>query len=326
MPVKNAGQYLEECLQSIINQTELNWELIAVNDHSSDNTEAILSQFAELDNRISFLDNDGNGIIDALKLAYSKSKGELITRMDADDIMMPQKLEVLKSNLLKLGEGYLATGLVKYFSDGILGDGYRYYQDWLNGMTLMGDNYMEIYKECVIPSPCWMLYREDFEACGGFNRDTYPEDYDLVFRFYESRLKVIPCDKVLHQWRDYANRSSRTSEHYADNTFLQLKCHYFLKLDHDKSRPLIIWGAGKKAKEVIKNFKSNGIQLNWMCNNPNKIGKKIYNLLILEDKDFSQYKNPQIIVTIANRDQQNGIKKRLQDQHLKPLEDYFFFC
>ncbi|MCW9041214.1 MAG: glycosyltransferase, partial [Flavobacteriales bacterium] len=75
MPVKNTSLYLSECLNSIINQTEKNWELIAVNDHSTDNSKEILASFANQDNRIKVWDNTGNGIIDALQLAYSKSSG-----------------------------------------------------------------------------------------------------------------------------------------------------------------------------------------------------------------------------------------------------------
>ena len=57
MPVKNAGKFLHECLQSIGNQIERNWELIAVNDHSTDNSKIILHQFAQNDERVKVLDN-----------------------------------------------------------------------------------------------------------------------------------------------------------------------------------------------------------------------------------------------------------------------------
>ena len=68
-----------------------------------------------------------------------------------------------------------------------------------------------------------MVHREDFDKCGGFQSNIYPEDYDLAFRFYRKGLTPIKCDEVLHYWRDYANRTSRTHEHYSDNTFLDIK-------------------------------------------------------------------------------------------------------
>ena len=118
MPVKNAMPYLKKCLESILHQTYRDWELIAVNDGSIDESVSILRSFAAIDKRIKFIPaNQGVGIIDALKLAYSFSSGNFITRMDADDIMTSDKLEVLAHQLMQFGPGHLALGQVEYFSE-----------------------------------------------------------------------------------------------------------------------------------------------------------------------------------------------------------------
>ena len=98
MPVKNAESFLTECLDSIISQSYENWELIAVDDGSSDDSLQILKNYEQSDQRITAYRNDGVGIIDALRLAYNYSQGGMITRMDADDIMTSDKLEVLHKN------------------------------------------------------------------------------------------------------------------------------------------------------------------------------------------------------------------------------------
>ena len=183
MPVKNTAQFLNECMDSILNQTYKKWELLAIDDGSMDNSLAILTKYSKQDNRIKVFKNNGKGIIEALRLAYSKSSGEFISRMDSDDIMTEDKLTVLSGNLLNAGQGNIATGLVQYFSEKALGDGFKNYENWLNNLTARGSNFTAIYKECVIPSPCWMAYREDLEKCDAFNPNNYPEDYDLVFRF-----------------------------------------------------------------------------------------------------------------------------------------------
>ena len=87
MPVKNAAPFLTECLDSIISQSYENWELLAVDDGSSDDSLQILKNYEQFDQRITAYRNDGVGIIDALRLAYNYSQGGMITRMDADDIM-----------------------------------------------------------------------------------------------------------------------------------------------------------------------------------------------------------------------------------------------
>ena len=86
-------------------------------------------------------------------------------------------------------------------------------------------------------------------------------------------MRCIPTTSVLHYWRDYSTRASRTDDHYAENHFLELKIDYFLELNYDTSRPLTIWGAGQKGKKVAKLLKQKGINFIWICDNPKKIGK-----------------------------------------------------
>ena len=130
MPVRNGIPFLQECLDSIRNQTYANWELHAVNDHSTDETQQILEQYAELDSRIKPTHNLGKGIIKALITGNNLSIGQYITRMDADDIMPPKKLATLYDLLARQNLSALATGHVKYFSETGVKDGYKSYETW----------------------------------------------------------------------------------------------------------------------------------------------------------------------------------------------------
>ncbi len=326
MPVKNTELFLKECLNSIVNQTETNWELIVIDDYSTDNSFLILREYALKDKRIRVFKNSENGIIEALRLAYSKSKGNFITRMDSDDKMSLDKLEVLKSNLLKSGSGHIALGLVKYFSEKELGDGFKNYERWLNGLISTGTNFEGIYKECAIPSPCWMVFRKDFELSEAFNPNYYPEDYDLAFRFYKNELKPIACSKILHFWRDYATRTSRTDPYYADYTFLEIKLKYFLDLDFDKNKKLVIWGAGNKGKNIAKKLLEKNINFYWICDNPKKIGKHIYEQEMLPFTALKHIKNSQSIITVANSTAQEKIIYYFDKLNYRVNRDYFFFC
>ena len=326
IPFKNTAEFLPDCIQSIINQTYDNWEILAVNDHSTDNSLDVMHSYAQKETRINVLKNEGKGIIDALRTAYSHAQGTYITRMDSDDIMSPNKLENMVRSLEKLGQGHIALGKVKYFSKEGVGDGYKSYEKWLNHLTEKGLNYSEIYKECVIPSPCWMVHRTDLERAGSFTSNRYPEDYDLAFRFYEQDLKCIPTNELLHYWRDYGHRTSRTSEHYAQNYFLDIKLHYFLKLDRDNESPLVLWGAGNKGKTLAKNLLKKNIAFIWVCNNSNKIGLDIYDKRMNHYLELSKLQKAQVIITVANKEAQEFIKDYLQDQGKNRVQDYFFFC
>ncbi len=326
MPFRNTERFLVECLHSIQSQSCADWELLAVDDGSDDRSREIVKQAAGQDDRIRLLDNQGIGIIPALRTAYGSSKGAFITRMDSDDVMASRRLALMADQLRQHGPGHLALGQVRYFSDRGISAGYARYERWLNRLTASGRNFAEIYKECVVPSPCWMVARPDLEACGAFKPDRYPEDYDLCFRFYRQGLCCLPSDQVLHHWRDYDTRTSRNSEHYAQNYFLELKTHYFLELDRDARRPLVVWGAGFKGKKIARLLKVRDVAFSWVCDNPRKIGKKIYGETMRHFTYTGSLEHAQSVVTVANEEAQAAIRAYLEQQGSREGSDYFFFC
>lgn len=325
-PFKNTSEFLPECIISILNQTYSNWELLIINDHSSDNSYDIVNAFAEKDARIRLFNSEGVGLIAALLYAFPKCNGEFITRMDSDDIMPNHRLQDMVSDLRLHGKLHVALGLINYFSANALGDGFARYERWLNGLISTGKNYSEIYKECVIPSPCWMVYHSDLVACDAFNPNRYPEDYDLAFRFYKYGYKCIPSQKLGLHWRDYSMRASRTNANYAENHFIDLKIDYFLELNYNATRPLTVWGAGKKGKTVAKLLKQKNISFLWLCDNTKKIGHKIYDMELFHFNSLNQLSHPQCIVTVANEDAQQEITDHFKSLNMVTMEDYFFFC
>lgn len=326
MPVYNAAPFLEDCLQSILEQTHQEWELLAVDDFSEDASFSILKRYKNKDHRIKVFQSSAKGIIPALQKAYQESIGQYITRMDADDKMAADKLSLLYAALKEKGEGYIATGLVQYFSATQLGAGYLKYANWLNKLTQESRNFEEIYKECVIPSPAWLLARADLELCAAFSPEQYPEDYDLCFRFYKAGLKIVGIPHVLHFWRDHSNRSSRTDPNYANNLYFNLKIPYFLALDRDFSRPLVLWGAGRKGKAIAKILLSEKIAFHWVCNQPSKWGLNIYGMKMESMEQLETMSTPQIIIAVAGPEDQLEIKAQLAALGLLPNEDYYFFC
>lgn len=319
MPVKNAGAYIRECLDSVVAQSHTNWELICVEDHSTDNGPEIIEQYAASDTRIRLMDNGGKGILPALQMALEMASGHFITRMDADDIMMPEKLEQLRDALQYAD---LSIGLVEYFHENELGDGYLKYERWLNQTALNGKYYDEIYKECTIPSPCWMIRRQKLVEIGGFNGLEYPEDYDLAFRFYKERLRIEVAKSELHRWRDHRERTSRNDDHYADNRFLQLKLQRFLEIDRNPGTQLILWGAGRKGKELAASLAVHGVQFEWITGNDRKVGHMIHGIEVRSDAQFMTIQSDQIIVAVAG-EPLNAIVDRVEKEKLEGGFYYF---
>ncbi len=327
MAVKDTAPYLHDCIDSIINQTYQNWELIAVNDHSSDATPDILRAYSEQDSRVRYFDSDKPKLIPTLQVAYAQVKGELINRMDSDDKMPLDKIEVLVDEWLKFGKGTVIAGGTEHFVDeGEVGDGFLKYERWLNEVARTSSHYQEIYKECVIPSHCWIIHKEDFDAVDAFNPLVYPEDYDLCFRFYRHGLKVVGIDKILHFWRDRSNRISRTWEEYKDNRYFDLKLRFFYELDRDRSRPLVLWGAGRNGKDMARLIQSYDDTFEWVCDNENKIGKDIYGVIMKGFDTVPSMVNPQIMVVVSSPDGKKEILEQLTQWEKKPVDDFWFFA
>lgn len=93
LPVFNAQDYLVSCLESIINQTYQNWELIAVDDASSDASFFALQEYSKRDGRIKvFWNSENKGVGFTFDRGVSKAKGDFIVRMDADDVSYPERI------------------------------------------------------------------------------------------------------------------------------------------------------------------------------------------------------------------------------------------
>lgn len=325
LPVKDTEKYLAECIDSILNQSYSDWELLAVNDNSSDNCLSILQEYSKQDDRIIALNNPQPSLLNALRYGYSKSTGSLIHRMDSDDIMPLNKLKLMVKYHQSIGG--VITGGTEYFKDdGEVGDGFKRYDAWLMDVARKNSHKAEMYKECVIPSNCWLVHRNDFDKIGGFTPETFPEDYDLCFRFIEGGLRITGIPEVLHHWRDRSDRISRNWDVYKDNRFFQLKVLYFQKITRDTARPLVLWGAGKNGKDLAQLIKKQNNEFHWVCDNENKIGKDIYGIRLEHYNIIQEIVNPQIIIAVASPSGQEEIMIELKKLNLIKGVDYWFFA
>lgn len=90
IPTYNAGKFLQECIDSILNQTFTYWELIIVDDGSTDNTKEILKEYK--DKRIKYIYKEHSGVGNSINIGIKNATGKYIARMDADDVMYPNRL------------------------------------------------------------------------------------------------------------------------------------------------------------------------------------------------------------------------------------------
>lgn len=94
VPCYNQAQYLNECLNSVLNQTYINWECVIVNDGSPDNTKGIAEKWLELDPRFKYLEQVNLGVSVARNLGISNADGKYILPLDADDKISPDYIKL----------------------------------------------------------------------------------------------------------------------------------------------------------------------------------------------------------------------------------------
>lgn len=178
MPVYNAEKYLVQAVASIIDQTSVDWELICVNDGSSDSSGRILEWFAEHDHRIRVIHQANMGIVAALNGGCAVAQAPLICRMDADDIALPDRVE-RQSQFMRRHPTCTVVGgaIVQIDADG----------DPLTVSQLPGghqailDNLLN--RRTGHFHPTVMVRAEALEAVGGYRRKyQWVEDHDLWLR------------------------------------------------------------------------------------------------------------------------------------------------
>jgi glycosyltransferase involved in cell wall biosynthesis len=102
MPIYNCAPFLREALASLLIQTFSDFEVIAINDGSTDNSLSILEEFAKIDTRIKVINQPNNGIVEVLNRGVEEANAEYIARMDGDDICFPNRfedqIEILENN------------------------------------------------------------------------------------------------------------------------------------------------------------------------------------------------------------------------------------
>lgn len=102
MPVYNSSEFISESIDSVLHQTYQNWELIVIDDHSTDNTVAIVKDYCSTDSRITLLTSESNnGVAATRNIGLQAAKGTYIAFLDSDDLWLPDKLMIQLSFMEK---------------------------------------------------------------------------------------------------------------------------------------------------------------------------------------------------------------------------------
>jgi len=278
LPFYNARSTLPACLRSIQEQTLENWELVAVDDDSSDGSREWLQQFARRDTRIRLISNPGKGLVSALNHGLQHCSSELVARMDADDIMRPRRLEMQLAHFQGSPALTLSATQARLFPENLIRAGYREYMRWQNLCCSPTDIANQIYIESPFAHPTVCFRKAAVEGIGGYRDGMFPEDYDLWLRIFHSGHVMEKINQVLLDWRESPGRLSRTDPRCSRESFDRLKAKYLARdprfLEHRDN--FVIWGAGRKTRRRCCHLLDQGFQPRaWVDIDPAKIGNTL---------------------------------------------------
>jgi hypothetical protein len=297
MPVRDGGRYLGDAIASVVNQSYSNWELVIVDDHSH----GCISRSALVDSgRIRLVDNEGHGIVDALNTAARYARGELLARMDADDVALRDRLQRQVDYLHRYPEIGIAGGQVAVFCDaGPVGNGYQAYQAWVNTLSTPAQIRREIFIESPIPHPTAVMRRTVFQRLGGYRHAPWAEDYDLWLRAYSAGVSMGKPAGILLRWRDHTGRLSRTSQRYARASFVRAKSHYMARTVL-RNRAAVIWGAGPTGRSMFDGFVREGVNVVAFIDiHPRRIGGRKRGLPVLPRQAVNGFEEELIVCAVG---------------------------
>lgn len=214
VPVYNVEKYLPQCIESIINQTYKNLEIILVDDGSTDNSGKICDQYAENDNRIVVIHKINGGLSDARNVGLKKAIGDYIGFVDSDDWIEANMYEVMLNKILENDYDIVSCGhFVEYQNKSCK---VCYGNKVIEKSNIVKDYYSE---NNVFYGPCMRLYKKSI-----WENLKYPEGklYEDVFVFLDTFCKankIISIDNCLYHYRQ---RKSSTMGRTFDKRQLDL--------------------------------------------------------------------------------------------------------
>jgi glycosyltransferase involved in cell wall biosynthesis len=231
MIVYNGGLFIEMAIDSILRQTYSNFELLVLNDGSTDETEQIVKKISKGDERIKYSKNDINkGLAFARNQIINLAKGKYVVVTDADDISLPHRFETQLNFLNKNPDTHIIGSTVI-----LIDEKGREYGNWDYPLT-NNEIKKELKNACVIANPSCMFRKEVFDKIRGYNEGlVICEDWDFFYRasliFNLSNIKESLIKYRVHNNNMSKNRLDETIVYsvYLSNNLPAVSLSFSLK-------------------------------------------------------------------------------------------------
>ena len=327
LPVYNGASTLDEALDSVAAQTMGDFEIVVVDDGSTDATPALLQRRANPRTRV--ISSTHVGLLEALNLGLEACRAPYVARLDADDICLPQRLE-RQLSIMEGDDSIAVCGTqVEAFPANDIAEGFHIYVQWQNDLVTHDDICREIFIESPIAHPSSMMRRLELVEMGAYQERGWAEDYDLWLRYHAAGRRFAKVAEPLVWWREHEARATRTDSRYSIENFLRAKSHYLCSGPLATRDGLILWGAGRTGRRLSKHLIRAGHRPDAFVDiAPNRIGSTMRGVPIIGPDDVAEswqsLRRPLLLAAVASR----GARARIRD-HLTRLglvETIDFLC
>ncbi len=236
VPVYNIEDYIETCINSILNQTYKNFELIIVDDGSNDNSGNICDEFKKKDPRIFVYHKENGGLSDARNFGISKVNGDYVTTIDGDDFVEETYIENLVNLLIKNDADISITNRYVFLEDEANGIKRKelYYENILDSKVFNSKKYEYYIFEDKIPHEAWgKLYKRELFYNNKYQRGLKVyEDLEFMLRLLKKKnIKIVYDPQKYDYYYRKRNNSIMNSEY---NNYWEEEVNYLYNLKKDK--------------------------------------------------------------------------------------------
>lgn len=326
LPFFNADNTLATAVESILGQTFKSFELLMVNNNSTDESFSIAQQFAKKDSRVRLLNETKQGVDHAMNCGMENARGRFVARMDADDVSHPERLEKQVRFLNENPHIGLVGSYVKYVPHNSRTGGFKRFVSWVNSFHTSEEIERNRFVEIPLVNPTILFRREWFEKLGGCRQGDFPEDYEMLLRFLEGGVKMAKLPELLLEWHDYSTRLTRTDERYTTGAFFRVKAEYFKKWS-ERNNPfhpeIWVWGAGRKTRQRARLLLDEGLKIKGFIDIAERKATQKSTLHYL---DIPPVGKMFIVSMVANYGARDLIRKNLLERNYLEGKDFIFLA